>query len=167
MHQGLAMIFMGGWMMHCSFSRHLYDATNTDYYREEPWTLSRVSPLTPITFHISVPSFLPRCGLGMAYGSGYFKPTSSRSVTFLFCISLSFCFLFVLHGCSPSNTWVKDAFSWPSRTSSHLRRRATPKLDHEYLSNGLLKTNMNRKHPLLELINQAKIKQNAMIARWV
>ena len=102
----------------------------------------------------------------MAWGH-IIKRISSRVVTlsFLLFIACSFVARCSRHG-QPSGDWSKDVLTQHFKASQqHPERRATPKLKHEYLSNGLLKTNLGERHPILELIEQAEYKWTALRKR--
>lgn len=95
----------------------------------------------------------------MAYGFEYpMHRASSRLVSLLCITGLSFYILSALFG-------NDNSLETRSTTSPDHDRRATLKLQHEYLSSGLVKTNMKGGHPLLELINQAEIKWDDLVAR--
>ncbi|KAF8495321.1 hypothetical protein JB92DRAFT_3146989 [Gautieria morchelliformis] len=100
----------------------------------------------------------------MAHGFERIKHLFSfRLVSFLFFVALPLCFLFALHGHLPTDISNSGALELRSTTSP--QRRATPKLEHGYLSNGFLETNLAGKHPILELIGQAERKRNALVNR--
>jgi hypothetical protein len=106
----------------------------------------------------------------MAYGFTRIK-FSFRIVSFLLFVVLLFCFLFALHGAPPiDDVWSRKTVTLVAKLRSptsplRFHQRAPPELEHGYLANGLLETNLGAKHPMLELIEQAERKRNALVKR--